>query len=454
VDLTYNNITPSYYSVQQLSLCNDKLVAAFSGGANDTSIGVVVGYDINSKDAIWQKTYSHPGYSTAAITGNFACNSDKDIIYVPTDPYLYALNSSTGQESWKYTGYGSIYNPSIANGIVYFISDTNMYALDETTGQKIFSYPLGYEGYETTQVAISDGMVYFSGNGGTCDLFALALPSPPQAAFSGNPTSGQIPLAVAFSDTSTGTVTSRSWDFGDGVTSTEKNPTHTYNTTGTYSVSLSVTGPAGTDKATKINYIIVTAPAPQAAFSGNRTNGPAPLTVAFSDASTGAITSRSWNFGDGEISTDRNPIHTFTAPGTYTVSLTLTGPGGTDTEVKNDYIVVAAALPTVTITAVDPSASELGKDTGAFQVSRTGVTSGPLGVFYSLTGSAKSGTDYKKQSGKVTIRAGHSSALIKVKPIDDKIKEKAKKVKIKLVNNPAYHLGSPRNAVVIITDND
>lgn len=74
-------------------------------------------------------------------------------------------------------GYGSIYTPSIANGIVYFISDSNMYAVNEATGQKLFSYALGYSGEESSQVAISDGMLYFSGNGGTCNLLALGLDS-------------------------------------------------------------------------------------------------------------------------------------------------------------------------------------------------------------------------------------------------------------------------------------
>ncbi len=73
-------------------------------------------------------------------------------------------------------GYGEIYNPSVANGIVYFLSDTNMYAIDEDTGERVFSYPLGHKAGESTQVAICSGMLYFSSNGGTYDLYALGLP--------------------------------------------------------------------------------------------------------------------------------------------------------------------------------------------------------------------------------------------------------------------------------------
>jgi PKD repeat protein len=84
--------------------------------------------------------------------------------------------------------------------------------------------------------------------------------SPPVAGFSGTPTSGNAPLTVAFTDQSTGTISSRSWEFGDGGTSTAQNPSHTYTTEGTYNVSLTVTGPGGeTDTNTKPGYITVSA---------------------------------------------------------------------------------------------------------------------------------------------------------------------------------------------------
>ncbi|MFZ5517544.1 MAG: PKD domain-containing protein [Candidatus Zhuqueibacterota bacterium] len=167
-------------------------------------------------------------------------------------------------------------------------------------------------------------------------------PVPPVAAFSGVPTSGNAPLSVVFTDASTGDVTSWSWTFGDGGTSTAENPTHVYNAAGAYTVALTVTGPAGSDTETKTNYITVTVAAPVAAFSGTPTSGTVPLTVNFTDASTGSVSSWSWNFGDGGMSTAQNPSHQYTTAGTYTVSLTVTGPGGSDTETKTNYITVNA----------------------------------------------------------------------------------------------------------------
>jgi len=168
-------------------------------------------------------------------------------------------------------------------------------------------------------------------------------PTPPTADFSGTPTSGTSPLNVAFSDLSTGDVTSWSWAFGDGATSASQNPSHTYASAGTFTVSLTVSGPAGSDTMTKSGYVTVSDPAPIADFSGTPTSGTAPLLVAFSDLSLGNVTSWSWTFGDGGTSTAQNPSHTYTTAGTYTVSMTATGPGGADTNTKTGYVIVSAA---------------------------------------------------------------------------------------------------------------
>ncbi|MEJ2614354.1 MAG: carbohydrate binding domain-containing protein [Ignavibacteriaceae bacterium] len=80
--------------------------------------------------------------------------------------------------------------------------------------------------------------------------------------------------------------------------------------------------------------------APVADFSATHTNGPAPLTTQFTDQSTGEITSRQWDFGDGKTSSETNPSHTYLYPDTLTVKLTVTGPGGSDTKTRDDYITV------------------------------------------------------------------------------------------------------------------
>jgi PKD repeat protein len=91
---------------------------------------------------------------------------------------------------------------------------------------------------------------------------APSTPPPPVASFSGGPTSGMAPLNVAFTDTSTGSPTSWSWDFGDGTTSTTQHPTKTYSAAGTYTVALTVSNAAGSDTRTEVAYVSVTSPPP------------------------------------------------------------------------------------------------------------------------------------------------------------------------------------------------
>ncbi len=91
-------------------------------------------------------------------------------------------------------------------------------------------------------------------------------------------------------------------------------------------------------------------PAPVAAFSAAPTNGPVPLTVTLTDTSTGFVTNRAWNFGDGAITnltTQTRVIHTYPAGGNYTVQLIVTGPGGASTNSKPNYIRVSQLPPSL-----------------------------------------------------------------------------------------------------------
>jgi PKD repeat protein len=197
---------------------------------------------------------------------------------------------------------------------------------------------------------------------------------PPVAEFSGNPTTGTNPLMVTFSDSSTGTINSWKWYFGDGDSSLIQNPTHTYNDTGTYDVSLTVKGPEGSDTETKFDYITVTAPPPVANFSANPDSGDRPLMVDFTDQSTGGrVTSWLWDFGDGDADTVQNPSHEYTTTGLFDVSLQVSGPGGTDDTIMVDRIHVIeplvanffafplTGLPGDTIQFVDQSTGEPGE---------------------------------------------------------------------------------------------
>ncbi|MCP4589697.1 MAG: PKD domain-containing protein, partial [bacterium] len=84
-----------------------------------------------------------------------------------------------------------------------------------------------------------------------------ATPSPQQATFTAAPRSGPPPLTVTFTNTSSGTYTTTLWSFGDGTTGTLDSPAHTYTSIGAYTVTLTVSGTAGSDSETRTNYISV-----------------------------------------------------------------------------------------------------------------------------------------------------------------------------------------------------
>ncbi len=128
------------------------------------------------------------------------------------------------------------------------------------------------------------------------------------------------------------------WNFGDGTTSNQPNPSHSYNSNGNYTVTLTVTDTNGcTIPGTSL--ITIGSFKPSTSFSANRTGCPN-VPIAFHNT-TGAGASYFWTFGDGDTSNLQNPAHTYTNPGTYSVSLKVTSANGCDsTTIKSNYITI------------------------------------------------------------------------------------------------------------------
>ena len=177
------------------------------------------------------------------------------------------------------------------------------------------------------------------------DVVVAAAPGEIVADFGFAPAEPVVNQDVAFTDMSTGEgIISWDWDFGDTATSTDQNPTHAYAAAGTYTVSLTVGDGAATSTATHDVVVSEEQPGIQAAFGWAPESPMVDEEVAFTDMSTGeGITTWDWTFGDDGTSTDQNPTHTYTAAGTYTVSLTVGD--GTDTSTATHDVVVMGDEP-------------------------------------------------------------------------------------------------------------
>ncbi|RYY43243.1 MAG: PKD domain-containing protein, partial [Chitinophagaceae bacterium] len=170
-------------------------------------------------------------------------------------------------------------------------------------------------------------------------------------AFSSADTIGcKTPHTATFSNMSAGAV-SYLWNFGDGITSTLANPTHTYTTTGNFTVTLIAVNANGcADTLVKPNYIKLQAP--EVSINNLTQRGCAPFTWTFTATvnSVDPVVSYLWNFGDGSGSTAQGPTHIFST-GSYDISLIITTAGGCKDTVTVQSGIIASTKPAPAFTA-------------------------------------------------------------------------------------------------------
>lgn len=163
------------------------------------------------------------------------------------------------------------------------------------------------------------------------------------------------PLVVYFKDKSSGDVGLRNWDFGDGNTSTQENPTHIYDDFDHYTVRLTVYDFDMKNPSTHSELVAVVNvdddPLSDFSYSADPSNS---LKLIFKDNSQNA-TSWDWDFGDGKKSTDQNPSHTYSSKGEYTVSLIVSNGSETDGKFIEISVDDASSPPPVSTPSPPPT---------------------------------------------------------------------------------------------------
>ena len=338
-------------------------------------------YNWTTGGEVWRSPTGDPGTWIQVNANGFGDANNYAVIGLAAfNGYLYAsagnwdpsIQASDGGQLWRCAaasgcdensdwshvisdGFG---NPSNADILSLVVFDNALYAVTSnfTSGLEVWRSSTGDPGgweqvglagfgdsnngwtYWHNAVSVFNNTLYIAtwnnANGG--EVWQRKMVT---AGFTASPTEGVLPLTVTFTNTSTGDYISSLWDFGDDITSTLTSPTHVYMAAGVYTVTLTVSDGLDSSTITRTNYITVYTPA-QADFTASPTSGVAPLTVVFTNTSSGNYTTSLWDFGDDITSTLQSPTHIYTAGGVYTVTLTVSGPGGSDTEEKAGYITV------------------------------------------------------------------------------------------------------------------
>jgi len=259
-----------------------------------TDISGSAGYDAGNYDMFFNGTSCATPYAAgvcALIKSANPSYSPAQVWAKLTGTAQDVVNVESGNGWDRYSGYGMVdaaaavaggvvLNPPVADFTASPLSGDYPLVVQFTdqsaNGPTSWSWTFGDGGTSTTQ---NPSYTYNAAGTYTVSLTATngdgsdvetktgyivvtepVLPTPPVAAFTGVPTSGDYPLAVQFTDQSTNAPTTWSWTFGDGGTSTAQNPNYTYTAAGTYTVSLAVSNAYGSDTETKTGYITVTEP--------------------------------------------------------------------------------------------------------------------------------------------------------------------------------------------------
>ncbi len=286
-------------------------------------------WDFGDGNASDEKNPTHSYGDNGTYTINLTIWDDDDNIATTTDAIEIANTPPTANFSWT---------PPLPNDkeTVYFLDESvdmdgfiANWSWDFGDGninyEQNASHVYGDNGNYTITLTVTDD----DGDSDTTQKEITVLNVHPTANFSWTPSTPSTSDIIHFIDESVdvdGAITNWNWDFGDGNTSYEQNPSHSYADNGTYAITLVV---KDNDNATSVrekNITVANTP-PHADFTFSPTSPKDVQTVTFTDFSSdsdGSVVSWHWEFGDGDTSNEREPTHIYPDDGTYFINLTVT----------------------------------------------------------------------------------------------------------------------------------
>ncbi len=343
VTLTVTNACGTAISTKNVTVVT-KPTANFNATNTNGCAPLTVTFNNTSSNNATSFQWEFPG-------GTPSSSTDKNPIVTYAAAGLYSVSLTSSNAAGSSTAAQSNYVSVAAGPNAGFSASVNGFAANFTnssTGGNSYAWDFGdantSNDVNPSHTYAKDGnytvILTVTNPCGTSTFTQIvSIITSPNAGFTANTTTGCSALTVQFKDLSSGTATSWLWIFSGGnpSTSTAQNPTVTYSTPGVYDVTLVASGPGGTSTFTQSGFITVTS-TPGVDFAPV-VNG---TSVTFNNSSTNA-NSYLWSFGDNSNSVEENPIHTYAAPGTYTVTLTATNNCGTVSSTKT--VEIAGAAP-------------------------------------------------------------------------------------------------------------
>lgn len=300
-----------------------------NGGSNPSYQWTVNGANVGTNSATFTTSSLNNGdVVQVTMTSSSACVSGSPTVSSNTITITFGLQASCSTVGAN-VGSPATINANISGGsapytftVTNFGDNTNDTQTGVNATHTSFSHVYAAPGNYTVQITITDANGCSAST--TCDIVITSVNTNlPNADFTSQPFTGCDTVTVQFTNNSTN-ATAYFWDFGDGTTSTDINPSHTYSGAGSYHVTLIATNANGSDTIFVPNAVFIN-PQPVANAIADDVCVGSP--THFTDVSLHA-TAWSWDFGDGNSSNLQNPNHTYADTGTYNVTLNISGLGG------------------------------------------------------------------------------------------------------------------------------